>query len=508
MDGDITVQSHYGSGSTFYVNLLQRIADGEPFATVTDTKSKSVLVYEKRQVYGESLVRSIRDLGVKADLALTGEEFLSALAKKSYPFLFVAHSLFDEAESALQARRSSARIVLLTERNELLTPPNIRTITMPGYALPIANILNGIYEEIGANTSSARFSAPGAQVLVVDDIPTNLKVARGLMLPYKMQIHCAASGPEAIQMINDNWLDEAKRYDLVFMDHMMPNMDGIQALQEIRKRGGYFAELPIVALTANAVVGSKEMFLEKGFNDYISKPIDTAKLDEILSKWIPNEKKDKTFVPQARQSRSVSIAIESVDTRQGISMTGGSEEAYLDILATYIKDARDRLGTLLNFRQSIETAEPSPSALALFTTQVHALKSASASIGAAKLSADALALEMAGKNAALTAIKQNLGPFCNALFAITERIHAALPKQVDNAEETELSTTDNAGFAMLKEALAAEDIGKIDSILDDFSKRHWGPKMKEAMSQISDCVLVSDFEMALKTLSEQGIGEV
>jgi len=131
------------------------------------------------------------------------------------------------------------------------------------------------------------FTAPGAKVLVADDISTNLRVVYGLLTPYEMHVDLRISGAEAIEAI------KANRYDLVFMDHLMPGMDGVETTERIRALGDddpYFTDLPIVALTANAVTGMREMFLQSGFNDFMSKPIDTVVLNSVLKKWIPADK--------------------------------------------------------------------------------------------------------------------------------------------------------------------------------------------------------------------------
>ena len=127
---------------------------------------------------------------------------------------------------------------------------------------------------------------PYGKVLVVDDMPVNLQVARGLLEPYGLKIDTAMSGLEAIGKVSK----KGASYDIIFMDHMMPGMDGIQAVRIIRNEvgGEYCLNVPIIALTANALVGNMEMFLSKGFNGYISKPIDIAQLDEVLNKWIRN----------------------------------------------------------------------------------------------------------------------------------------------------------------------------------------------------------------------------
>ncbi|MDR2662669.1 MAG: response regulator, partial [Treponema sp.] len=133
-----------------------------------------------------------------------------------------------------------------------------------------------------ANKTGALFTAPGARVLVVDDIAANLEVASGLLAPYSMKIDVCTSGTHALHLAKEN------AYDIIFMDHMMPGMDGIEVTAAIRE---FNKTVPVIALTANAVSGMRELFLEKGFNDFLSKPIEIAKLDALVAKWIPADKK-------------------------------------------------------------------------------------------------------------------------------------------------------------------------------------------------------------------------
>ncbi|MDR3353991.1 MAG: response regulator, partial [Synergistaceae bacterium] len=125
---------------------------------------------------------------------------------------------------------------------------------------------------------------PYGHVLVVDDVGTNLDVTRGLLAPYGLKVDCVSSGREAIDLVREGDV----KYDLIFMDHMMPELDGIETTKIIRNDIGteYARSVPIVALTANAIAGNEEMFLGHGFNSFISKPIDSARLDSILSKWV------------------------------------------------------------------------------------------------------------------------------------------------------------------------------------------------------------------------------
>ena len=122
-------------------------------------------------------------------------------------------------------------------------------------------------------------------MLIVDDIALNLLIAEELLAPYNMKVDTVDNGKQAIKMIREN------TYDLVFMDHMMPDKDGIDTTREVRSfEGEYFATLPIIALTANAISGVREMFLQAGLNDFIAKPIETQKLHSILTQWLPQEK--------------------------------------------------------------------------------------------------------------------------------------------------------------------------------------------------------------------------
>jgi CheY-like chemotaxis protein len=132
---------------------------------------------------------------------------------------------------------------------------------------------------------------PDVRVLVVDDLSSNLKVAEGLLAPYKTTVETCLSGKEALELVKQH------EYDIVFMDHMMPEMDGIETTAAIRlwekeqESSTKRKRIPIIVLTANAVSGREEMFIENGFNDFLAKPIDISKLDEMLDRWIPKEKK-------------------------------------------------------------------------------------------------------------------------------------------------------------------------------------------------------------------------
>jgi CheY-like chemotaxis protein len=162
------------------------------------------------------------------------------------------------------------------------------TVVLPQKILdasPIGGNISSPENNLPEQTDSeVSFTAPDARILIVDDVSINLLVAEGLLAPYEMQIDCCISGAEAISLIEKN------HYDLILMDHLMPEMNGIETTAKIRTLEKEGRKIPIVALTADAIIGMKEMFLENGFDDYLSKPIEISTMNAIIKKWVPKEK--------------------------------------------------------------------------------------------------------------------------------------------------------------------------------------------------------------------------
>jgi signal transduction histidine kinase/CheY-like chemotaxis protein len=341
---------------------------------------------------------------------------------------------------------------------------------------------------------------PGGSVLVVDDVETNLFVAEGLLAPYQLKVETALSGFEAMEKAEKGGV-----YDIIFMDHMMPQMDGMETTQKLRAMG--YSGV-IVALTANALAGNDEMFTKNGFDDFLSKPIDTARLDSILRKWIPEEKRkqgsgngeqltgDKSLLPD---TFSLLPVIPGVDVEHGIAMTGGTAARYRQVLALFRKDAEKRLGLL---REA-----PDEAGLPLFTTQVHALKSASASLGALPLSREAEKLEAAGKAGDLAFIRRELPGFAARLEELAAAIGAALKATEEKANATAPQATApqdaTASVSLLldlQKALTAQKTDLMDKTLEELDRQTTDPAIRESLETISDHVLMAEFEEALALL--------
>jgi CheY-like chemotaxis protein/HPt (histidine-containing phosphotransfer) domain-containing protein len=344
--------------------------------------------------------------------------------------------ILDRAASLARRLQLNTTLVLLTAPEENMPFSNLQILPMPVYATPVANLLNGFRQNRSEKRFKLGFTAPDARVLIVDDINTNLKVAQGLLAPYQMQVDVCNNGDISVEMVKN------KRYDIVFMDHMMPGTDGIEATARIRAlEGEYFGQVPIIALTASALAGVREMFLSKGFSDYLAKPIELPRLNALVSKWIPRNKRRLPHTPAPGRTPQTVMehlrSVEGLDVEKGVILCGGVEVNYRNVLVQYCRDAEEFLSDMREMlkntagRRKPEGTHPGAPLLPWiqsFVIRVHALKNASASIGAEALSKDAALLEKAGREGDLELLETHLEAFLQRFSEMLVRINAILPE--------------------------------------------------------------------------------
>ena len=261
-------------------------------------------------------------------------------------------------------------------------------------------------EEIHFTKESYRitFTAPRAKVLIVDDNKVNRQVARELMKLFGFEASLAESGQEAVDRVQKHLVS----YDIIFMDHMMPYMDGVEATKVIRKLNGDYAKtVPIVALTANAIKGVEQKFLDAGMNDYLPKPIRVEQLSDILRRWLPHkkqftagtsleeiERKEANIRWDRLPIEELLEQLDGIDVESGIKNCAGSKSAYFELLQTY---ASSNLANVLNDYFEKEDLEN-------YAITAHSIKGASKTIGALDVADKAYTLERAGKRGDITFI--------------------------------------------------------------------------------------------------------
>jgi CheY-like chemotaxis protein/anti-sigma regulatory factor (Ser/Thr protein kinase) len=320
---------------------------------------------------------------------------------------------------------------------------------------------------------------PYGKVLIVDDVTTNLDVAKGLMIPYGLRIDCVSSGREAIDKIRSigDETPAGEKYDAVFMDHMMPEMDGVEATRIIRNEIGteYAASVPIVALTANAIRGNEEMLMANGFNAFISKPIDIVQLDAVLNKWVRDRQSEETLTSveleknrrpvgaKEPSSADFELRLEGVDLASGIQRYEG-KDAYLQILRSYALHTPELLDRLRSPASDLQD----------YTVAVHGLKGASYGICASKVGDMAGYLEGAAKRGDFEAAREGSG----ALIEMAESLLAALNNllavegsaQAENAERERQPAPESALLEKMLAAAIRSRTSEMEAVLSELER--------------------------------------
>jgi signal transduction histidine kinase/CheY-like chemotaxis protein len=320
-----------------------------------------------------------------------------------------------------------------------------------------------------AQLNITREPMPYGSVLVVDDLDTNLYVAEGMLLPYRLKIETANSGFAAIEKI-----ENGKSYDIIFMDHMMPKMDGIETTEKLRGLGYHGV---IVALTANALVGNDALFSRHSFDGFIPKPIDARHLNTILNKFIrdryPHEA--KKYRPQAAAQTAA---------------TTPPDETRAKLLQIFRRDAEKAVVTL---RETIAHDD-----IKLFTTTAHAMKSALANVGETEKSQMAAALEKAGLNGDMDFIAAKTESFIKTLESLIRKLSIAQTAGADaGAHVVEDTAYLKEQLHIIKTACVRYDDTVAYAAFDRLKEKPWKPGTAAALEEIRDMLFLhSDFDGA------------
>jgi CheY-like chemotaxis protein/HPt (histidine-containing phosphotransfer) domain-containing protein len=313
---------------------------------------------------------------------------------------------------------------------------------------------------------------PYGKVLVVDDMETNLYVAKGFLLPYELKVETALSGIEAIKKI-----DRGDVYDIVFMDHMMPVMDGIETVKHIREKG-YMR--PIIALTANAVAGEADIFMANGFDGFISKPIDIRELNAALNKFV-RDRHPPEVVEAARAAYGDGVVADT------------SPQLDPELARIFTNDAEKAMGIIQGYeaRGSYEGSD-----LQMYIINMHALKSALANIGETKLSGLAKELEQAGREKNTAYITDETPAFLKALLVLVDKLKVEMAEHsAGEVTDEDLAYMRKMLFA-IKEACASYDIDAAMAALAELKQKPWPGEYGELLDTISEHLLHSDFDEA------------
>jgi len=405
MDGSIRVESEYGVGSTFTVTLPQGIADQTPSVLIDRHKTDRYAYCFESAMLQEDMADACLALHIDHKCVYNLDELGIYGDDETYTGIFVDNKVFQKLVLAGSKMVFDKRVVCVHEYAETVKNYNGRLFKTPISSLNLGAFINGSSLTSAENIiEKQNYCAPSARILVVDDNAVNLKIFKSLCEPHGFIIDSVESGDECIRYTQTNI------YDIIFLDHMMPHKDGIDTIREIMSsEDNKNRKTPFIAFTANAVSGMKEMFLDVGFTDFLSKPIEISALEQMLLKYLPkdkiifgtliNEDAEINEDENAEEKKLNMLSEIGIDTNTALEYAGGSFDTFMGVLDVFVSDGRKKI-TLMKDQISNEDYSG-------FTTQIHAVKSLTRGIGIASLPERALALEMAGKNGDIEYINKN-----------------------------------------------------------------------------------------------------
>ncbi len=364
---------------------------------------------------------------------------------------------------------------------------------------PIGDFRMRHNEGEGRSRYHEKFIAPTAHILIVDDTPMNLTVIKSLLKKTRIHIDTALSGKECLELC------AVTPYDIIFLDYRMPEMDGVTTLKIMREMSEHPNEnTPIILLTANALAGAREQFLRAGFDDYMTKPIDGGKLEEMLVRYLPEEKvilQDNIDFEEQSTDYEIIEKLEEyagLDTDQGLSNCG-SVEGYMEVVGIYLESLANKAAEIEKYYQEEDYEN--------YTIQVHSLKSTSKVIGAMDISERAWELECAGDENKIDVIKAKTMDLLADYRTLGERLSELMPKE-ESQDEEELNDIDDAmlndAYKTLLEFAMAMDYEDSVFVLDELRNYRVSKEEKERITAIHDAVERLDWDAVKDKINERG----
>ena len=479
MGGMITVKSKQGEGTIMRIAIPQKIIDDQPIVQIKEGEIHHIITYQDmeqydssiRDSYAEHMEHICGEIPGKSAICRNLPEMKRRIEKDKFDFAFTGFLEYNREKAYFDALSEKITLAVIVDENDgfKIENPNIYTIQKPLTILSIASVLQSVRckNKAVVKQEKSKFIAPEAKVLVVDDNLMNIKVVEGLLKKYRISVVYALSGIEALGKV------ASRDYDFIFMDHMMPEMDGVETMKRIRNLGGsYCSKVPIIALTANAVAGAREQLMAEGFQDFVEKPIELSILRKIILHYIPRNKiiyldEEEPQVRKESTAARETFFVNGLDMETGRMYCGG-EESYKFILREYAQKGEENWTELLRLYKEKDWKN--------YTIAVHAIKSSMLSIGAKELSEKAKALELAGKAEDIAFIEANHEAMIRELKTVIANICEAVGS-TPAIEEQE---------ALLPEISDAE-FEKLTIAFEDAMYELDGEKMKEILAQLESC---------------------
>lgn len=394
LGGFMTIDSEQGKGTTVRVSIPQKVSDPRSCMSLSNRENLCIggfLDFDKfrdphvREYYNRMLGHIVRGMNVQMHRVENVDNLRKLVSSIGITHLFVGEEEYSTDPEYIESLTKEMVVVVVSDMDFMLPAgSHIRHMEKPFYGFPVVAVLNS---RPGDEEADLKMTCPGIRALVVDDEPMNLIVAKGIFSGYGISMVSAESGEEAIERCKET------RFDIIFMDHMMPGMDGIETVKRLHaEKLNKSVDTPIVALTANAVSTAREMFMSAGFDGFVSKPIEITELERTFKRVLP-----KNAIVYGEGSEKMAgtgdewavLDNTGIDTERGLYYSQGDGDLYKELLRRFVEESEAKKAVLSRSYKEGDSKN--------YEIFVHALKSTSKMIGAQELSDLARELEELAK---------------------------------------------------------------------------------------------------------------
>lgn len=490
MGGFVKIESKEGEGTVISVSIPQKVLDTDYSMSVEQPEELCVVCYmdpkkfeqpEIYNFYNTMISHMAQGLNLSLHKAENETELEHLVSKYSITHLFIGIEEYAERPHYYESLGRETYVVAVTDDiGAIPEHSRVHALKKPFYCLPVIDILNQNSNGGSKLFDMRRMLCPDVRALIVDDEPMNLMVAEGILKGYHMQVKAVNSGEKAIDLCM------REEFDLIFLDHMMPGMDGVETLKQLRRsRIDKKNKLIIIAFTANAVSGAREMFLREGFDEFISKPIETIELDRVLKRVLPPTAitylSDEDEVPsmeaalqetelkeaeaqrlESQEAADLTAVLETmgIHTQSGLSYCQGDLEFYKTLLISFVGEAGKKEENIRNCQQSSDWKN--------YRIAVHSLKSTSKMIGADELSKLAKAAEDAAKESDGDYIREHTGELLEQYSHIVQCLSDVMRFSDAQREGTDNQISGSQNFTELYKDEFRNNLLELKGYLDTF----------------------------------------
>ena len=450
LGGFMTIESKPDVGTTVNVSIPQRVVDPLSCMSVAAPEKLCLgafLHFEKydhpavRDYYNSMVLNIVKGLGIQMHRVNNAENLKLLHSNVHLTHLFIAEGEYLDNIDLIE-ELAKEMVVAVVANEDIVLPRNshVKILEKPFYCFPVVSVLNSTVDSKEERVKKLR--CDGVRALVVDDESMNLVVAKSIFSRYGMKVTTVTSGQESIDICRNTV------FDIIFMDHMMSGMDGVEAMKRIRTDvSGLNGSVPVIALTANAMSSAKQMFLAEGFDGFVSKPVEIIELERVLKQVLPKsfisfvdadgveeEATEEPEVPEIRPAGVKDFTTElrksGIDTDAGLKYCVGDKDFYKSLLIQFASEAPDKIASMKNYYQIRDWHN--------YEILVHALKSTSKMIGVTGLSDKAKALEKAAKENEQGFILANHDAMIKDYSKITAEVRDMLMSEESGSKDDEV----------------------------------------------------------------------